>query len=149
DVDLVEHVGAIGRDDRHAERLTEARREHEQPDERPHQSRDEALALMEKAQALAPYDAPEADEIGAKAEGTPRARVDRAHDSSSPGPVSFVKAAPIEAAPAVSITACALAAASTRPLCSTMTLSSGRTSSTRCVVTGRRRGARRRGPAPA
>ena len=56
-VDLVEDVGLVGRDDRHAEHLAEAGGEDEQPDQRPHQRREEALALVQEAQHLAPDDA--------------------------------------------------------------------------------------------
>ena len=45
------------------EHLAEAGREDEQPDQRPHQRRDEALALMQEAQALAPDDAVQADGV--------------------------------------------------------------------------------------
>jgi hypothetical protein len=45
------------RDDRHAERLAEAGGENKQPNERAHQRRHEAFALMQIAQHLAPDDA--------------------------------------------------------------------------------------------
>ncbi len=57
DVDLVEHIGLVGRDDRHAEHLAEAGRKDEQPQQRPDQRRDEPFALVEKAQAFADQDA--------------------------------------------------------------------------------------------
>ena len=59
-IDLVEHVGLVGRDDGDAEDLAESGGEDEQPDQRPHQRGDEAFALMHEAQRLAPDDAGQA-----------------------------------------------------------------------------------------
>ena len=68
DIDLVQDIGLVRRNDRHAEDLAEAGGEDEQPHQRPHQRRDEALALMQEAQRLAPGDAAQADEILAEPE---------------------------------------------------------------------------------
>ncbi len=68
DVDLIENVGFVRRNDRHAEDLAEAGGENEKPDERPHERREEPLALMQKAQNLAPDDAAEAGEITHRSE---------------------------------------------------------------------------------
>ena len=63
DVDLVEDIGLVGRDDRDAEHLAKAGGEDEQPEQRPDQRGDEALALVQEAQPFAHQDALEADEI--------------------------------------------------------------------------------------
>ena len=63
DIDLVEDVGFVGRDDGDAQHLAESGGEDEEPDQRPHQRGDEAFALMQEAQRLAPHDAVEAGGI--------------------------------------------------------------------------------------
>ena len=63
DIDLVEDVGLVGRDDGDAEHLAESGGEDEQPHQRPHQRRDKTLALMQEAQRLAPHDAVEAGDV--------------------------------------------------------------------------------------
>ena len=68
DVDLVEDIGLVRRDDRDAEDLAEAGGEDEQPYQRSDQRRDEALALVQESQRLAPGDAVQADEILAERE---------------------------------------------------------------------------------
>ena len=50
------------------EHLAEAGGEDEQPHQRPHERRQEPLALMQEAQHLAPHDAAEAGEIGCRSE---------------------------------------------------------------------------------
>src|SRR5271166_624139 len=124
DVNIVQHISVVGRNDRDAERLPEARGEDEEPDERPDERGHEPLALMQKAQALAPHDALQADHVGAESErpGGSR-RPARAHvSSSSAPPVSFANASPIDCTPAASITERAVSEARTRPLCNTTTL---------------------------
>src|SRR3984957_7699117 len=136
DIDLVENIGVIGRHDRDAERLAKSGCENEQPDQRAHQCGNEALALVEKAQALAPYDAVEADQALRPAERSVALKDGVAHHSppSLPSPVKDVNASPIERAFASSITERDGPFASTRPLCNTTTWSSSRISSTRWVA---------------
>src|SRR5262249_45339867 len=109
DVDLVEHVGLVGWDDRHAEHLAEAGGENEEPEQRPHQRRDETFALVEEAQPFADQDALQAAEIAPDAEGRHVQRLrgiccrlgsGRAHAASSAAAVarlglSFEKASPM------------------------------------------------------
>src|SRR5262249_3073208 len=63
---FIEHVGLIGRNDRNAEHLAEAGGKNEQPNQRPDEGGQEALALMQKAQHLAPGDAGKAGGIAGK-----------------------------------------------------------------------------------
>ncbi len=56
DVDFVEYVGLVGRDDGHAEYLPKASGEDEEPDEGTHECSHEALALMQEAQTFTPND---------------------------------------------------------------------------------------------
>ena len=48
DVDLVGDVGLVGRDDRDAEHVLEARREHREPHQRPHQRGEQPPALLDE-----------------------------------------------------------------------------------------------------
>src|SRR5262249_21705198 len=139
DVDLVQHVSVVGRDDRHAEHLAEPGRKDEQPHQRAHQRRNEALALVQEAQALAPYDALEADRIVAQREPGRRADGSRSHAAApagagAPFSTSAVKAARISGAPVMARMRATGPCARMRPWCSTMTLSSAATSSMRWVA---------------
>src|SRR6202020_1402638 len=136
DIDFVENVRVIGRHDRDAERLSKSGCENEQPDQRAHQCGNEALALVEKTQALSPNDAVEADQALRPAERPVALKDGVAHHSppSLPSPVKDVNASPIERAFASSITERDGPFARTRPLCNTTTWSSSRISSTRWVA---------------
>ena len=68
DVHLVQDVGLIRRLDRHAEHRAEPGGEDEQPHQRPHQSRDEAAALVHEAQRLARDDHPRPAQVVAEGE---------------------------------------------------------------------------------
>src|SRR5262249_7409195 len=57
-----------GRNDGDAQHLAKPGGEDEQPHQRAHQRRNEALALMQEAQAFAPHDALEADRVLRKRE---------------------------------------------------------------------------------
>ncbi len=93
DIDLVEDVGLVGRDDGDAQHLAESGGEDEQPDQRPHQRGDEALALMQEAQRLAPHDAAEAGGILGEREAARRFVEGRgAHDAGLRAPVRRMKA---------------------------------------------------------
>ena len=63
DIDLVEDVGLVWRDDGDAEHLSKAGGEDEQPHQRPHQCGNEALALMQEAQSFPPHDTVQAGDI--------------------------------------------------------------------------------------
>ena len=84
DVDLVKHVGLIWWNDRDAEDLPKTGGKNEKPDQRAHQRRDEALALMDKAQRFTPDDAGHADKILRRREAVPfRGFADRCHPAGS------------------------------------------------------------------
>ena len=63
DIDLVENIGFVWRDDGDAEHLTEAGSEDEQPHQRPDQRRNKTFALMHEAQGLAPHNAVQAGDV--------------------------------------------------------------------------------------
>src|SRR6185437_6014440 len=121
DVFLVGNIGLVRRNDRHAEHEAESRSEDHQPDERPHQGRDEAAALVEEAQALTPYDAAQTAVI-----------VDGLHAPRSP--VMRSNASRIDAASACRMTSGTGPLARIRPLCNTITRASESTSSMRWVA---------------
>ena len=135
DVDLIEDVGFVRRNDRHAENLAEAGGENEKPDERPDERREEPLALMQKAQNLAPDDAAEAGEIAQRSEaarffryfraGRGRGRayyIDVHAASACVVPVMARKASLALAAPVAARKPGSVPVNSTRPLCRTMML---------------------------
>src|SRR5262249_24363294 len=133
---LVQDVDFVGRNDRDPEHLPESGGEDEQPYQRPHQRRDEALALVQKAQRLAPSDPLEADRIGGQRSGSCRCSRQRRH-AASLGPSALVSAPNAPRMSAAAVCARMLATgpcASTFPRCSTMTPSLSATSSTRCVA---------------
>src|SRR4029079_14712839 len=153
-IHLVEHVRLVGRDDRHAERLAEAGGKNEEPDERTHQRRYEALALMQIAQHLTPDDALEAGDVSAQAKArrlaAPGAIADAcryAHLARRSGRDGGHAARSVVSVLVnlrnASLTDCVAVLASrsgtdplnsTRPLCSSTTRSVGRTSSNKCVA---------------
>src|SRR5262249_11400383 len=139
DVDFVEYVGLVRRDDGYAEDLPKAGGEDEKPDEGTNQCGHEALALMQEAQAFAPNDPLEADRVlDRRKSGHPgkRGQFDGhgASIAASAPCVSRVKAARISLAPAASSTRGTDPCARTHPWCSTMTSSSSATSSMRWVA---------------
>jgi hypothetical protein len=63
DVDFVEYIGLVGRNDRQAEYLPKAGGEDEEPDEGTHEGGHEALTLMQEAQPFTPNNPLEADRV--------------------------------------------------------------------------------------
>src|SRR5262249_32448675 len=136
DVFLVEDVDLVRRNDRDAEHLAEAGREDEQPDQRADESRDEALALVQKTQRLAPDDALEADRVACERERAGLRLRQGAHTASlgAGALVSAANAPRMSAAPACATMAETGPCASTLPRCNTITSSPSPISSTRCVA---------------
>src|SRR5262249_21655081 len=140
DIHLVQHVGIVGRDDGHAEHLAKPGGKNEQPYQRTHERGDEALALMQEAQCLAPHDALETDRIalqrepGGGADGFRRHAAAPAAGAAAPLSTSAVKAARMSGAAVMARMRATGPCARMRPWCSTMTLSSAATSSMRWVA---------------
>src|SRR5262249_27905091 len=118
-IDLIEHIGVVRRDNGDAEHLTEPDREDEQPDQRPHQRRDEAFALMQEAQAFAPDDTAKADGVLRERKAARGGGGDGAHAAAlAPGWSIFVrraKAPRMSVAPVSAISRGANACARMRP----------------------------------
>ena len=122
DVDFVEDVGFVGRDDGDTEHLPEPGGEDEEPYQRADERGHEPLALVQETQSFPPHDALEADRVLRRREAVrPRKRgcVD-GHEASSAvcdgsSCVSRVKAARISCAPTASITCATGPCARTRP----------------------------------
>ena len=81
DVDFVENVGVIGLDPRNTKHIVEACGESKEPHQGTHKCREEAFALLQKAQALPPYDADRTNEIlpGREAGGRGSRGIGRCH----------------------------------------------------------------------